>query len=82
VPFNVIVNAVDSSWHLITLAANDMITLTSTDSAAILPADASLVGGTKTFSVMFGTTGKLTVTATDATDGTKTADTGSETTCN
>ncbi|HZR17753.1 MAG TPA: hypothetical protein VFE51_10535 [Verrucomicrobiae bacterium] len=82
VPFNVTVNAVDDTWHVITLAANDMVTITSSDDTAVLPADAALVSGTKTFSVMFGATGTFTVTASDTTDAKKTANTGSSTTCN
>jgi len=82
VPFNVTVNAVDSTWHLIPLAANDMITITSSDAGAFLPADAALVAGTKTFSVTFGTSGSFTVTAADATDSTKQSDTGSTTASN
>lgn len=82
VPFNVTVNAVDDAWHLITLAANDMINITSSDSSAVMPADAALVGGTKTFSVTFGMSGSFTITATDATDTTKKADTGTATTTN
>ncbi len=82
VPFDVTVNAVDGTWHLIPLAANDMVTITSSDSSAVLPADAALVGGTKTFSVMFGTPGSFTVSAADATDNTKQSDTGTSTTTN
>jgi hypothetical protein len=59
-----------------------MITITSSDSGAILPADAALVGGTKTFSVTFGATGSFTVTAADATDNSKPSDTGSTTASN
>ena len=56
-----------------------MITITSSDETATLPADAALVGGTATFSVTFNTAGTWTVTATDVTDATKTANTGSGT---
>jgi len=61
-----------------------MVTITSTDSTATLPADAALVGGTRTFSlgVTFGSEGNFTVTATDATDTTKTAATGASTKAN
>jgi len=84
VPFDVVVNAVDETWHIIKLAPNHMVTITSTDSTATLPADAALVGGTRTFSlgVTFGSEGNFTVTATDATDTTKTAATGASTKAN
>ena len=82
VPFDVIVNAVDDAWHLISLAPNDSVHITSSDDAATLPADAQLVGGTKTFSVTFWATGSFTVTATDATISSKTANTGSSAAAN
>ena len=78
IPFNVTVNAVDSIWRRVSSA--DTITITSSDANAVLPADAALVGGSATFSVMFGAEGTWTVTATDVTDGTKTANTGTPTT--
>jgi hypothetical protein len=81
-PFNVVVNAVDESWHIIKLAPNDLVTITSSDSTAALPADAALVSGTRTFSVAFGSEGNFTVTATDATDSTKQANTGTSTKVN
>lgn len=77
IPFNVTVNAVDAVWNRV--KATDTITITSSDAAAVLPADAALVGGTATFSVMFGSEGTWTVTATDVTDGSKTANTGTPT---
>jgi hypothetical protein len=83
VPFNVTVNAVDDTWHLIPLAANDEIALTSSDDASgnvTLPANANLVGGTRTFSVTINAEGKFTFTASDVTDKTKTANTGSSVT--
>jgi hypothetical protein len=82
VPFNVTVNAVDNAWHRIALAPNDIVTITSSDTTAVLPANGALVGGTQTFSVTFGTTGAFTVTATDDTDSKKKPDTGSSTTAN
>jgi hypothetical protein len=78
VEFNVTVNAVDSLWNVV--PASDTVTITSSDGSATLPADAALVGGTKTFAVTFNASGHFTVTATDVTDGTKTANTGSSTT--
>jgi hypothetical protein len=81
--FNVTVNAVDATWHVIPLSANDNIAITtSDDTQATLPANATLVGGTKTFSLTFWTGASYTVTATDTTDTTKKPDTGSSTTVN
>jgi hypothetical protein len=80
VPFNVTVNAVDDTWHVITMAANDEIALTSSDDASgnvTLPANGNLVGGSRTFSVTVNAEGSFTFTATDATDTSKTANTGS-----
>lgn len=71
VPFNVTVNAVDAVWNVVN--STDTINITSSDSGATLPADAALSLGTKTFAVTLNTTGTWTVTATDVTDGTKTA---------
>ncbi len=81
VPFNVTVNAVDAAWHLVKGATN-MVSITSSDITATLPADGALMTGTATFSVTFGTAGIWTVTATDVTDGTKTPNTGTPTTAN
>jgi hypothetical protein len=82
VPFDITVNAVDDTWHKISLAANDNIAITTTDDTATVPADAALVGGSKTFSVTFWQTGKFTVTATDTADTSKKANTGTSTDCN
>ena len=76
-PFNVTVNAVDEVWNVV--PSTDTVTITTSDSTASLPADAALSGGTRAFSVTFGSTGTFTVTATDVTDATKTANTGSPT---
>jgi len=81
-PFNVRVNAVDDTWHIVQGAANDTIHLTSTDASANLPADAALANGSVTLSVTFNSVGTWTVTATDVTDGTKTPNTGSPTSAN
>jgi hypothetical protein len=78
-PFNVVVNAVDANWNLAAYNSDHTIQITSTDGTATLPANAALAGATATFSVTFGTSGTFTVTATDVTDGTKTANTGSPT---
>ena len=56
--------------------------ITSSDPNAALPANAALSGGTQTFSVKFNTAGSRTVTATDITDGSKTANTSPAITVN
>src|SRR5262249_23805496 len=53
----------------------DTINLTSSDSNATLPANAALVSGTSTFSVTLNTVGSQTLTTSDLTDGSKTANT-------
>jgi len=60
--FDVTVNAVDEFWNLVT-TATDTITLTSSDAAAVLPAAAALVNGTRVFSVTLNTPPSQTVTA-------------------
>ena len=72
-PFIVTVNAVDANWNIV--SSTHVVGITSSDSAATLPANAALVAGTRTFSVTLNTVGSWTVTATDITDGTKTANT-------
>ena len=76
-PFNVTVNAVDQFWNVV--PSSDEVAITSSDASATLPANATLVNGSATFSVTFNNGGNWTVTATDATDSTKTAGTGSST---
>ncbi len=76
-PFNITVNAVDAVWNVV--PSSDTVDITSSDPSAILPQDAALVNGTQTFAVTFNSTGSFTVTATDVTDATKTANTGSAT---
>ncbi|MCY3019383.1 MAG: hypothetical protein NTW87_10210 [Planctomycetota bacterium] len=72
--FNVTVNAVDAFWNRVA-TVNDTVAISSSDGTATLPADAPLVAGTATRSVMLNTAGSWTVTATDVTDGTKTLNT-------
>jgi len=72
--FTVTVNGVDANWNLIN-TVTDLVGITSSDSAASLPTNAVLVAGTQTFAVSFGTAGSQTVTATDLSDGSKTAST-------
>src|SRR5207302_491391 len=78
--FTVTVNAVDANWNVV--SSTDTVGITSSDANATLPANAALVAGTKTFSVTLNTSGSRTVTASDATDGTKTADTSPAMTVN
>ncbi len=79
--FNVTVNAVDANWNLIN-TVTDTGGITSSDANAGLPANAALVAGTKTFAVTAKTAGSATFTATDISDGSKTANTSPATTIN
>src|SRR5207249_1168662 len=63
--FNVTVNAVDGNWNLIN--TNDTAAITSSDANAVLPSNAALSSGTKSFSVTLKTAGTATVTASNAT---------------
>jgi hypothetical protein len=74
--FNVIVNAVDANWFPIS-GVTDSVSLTSTDPQFLPPLAASLVNGTVTLQVQMGSSGSWTITATDNTDNTKTANTSS-----
>ena len=71
--FNVTVNAVDANWNLI--STNDTVKITSSDASATLPANAALVGGTKSFSVTLKTVGSSTITASNVTHTAITAST-------
>ncbi len=53
----------------------DTVGITCSDTEAVLPSAAALVDGTSTFDLTLKTAGSQTVTATDITDGTKTANT-------
>jgi hypothetical protein len=71
----VTVNAVDTNWNLV--SSTHTIGITSSDGNAVLPANAALVAGTKTFSVTLKTASAgQTVTATDQTAPLLTANTG------
>lgn len=77
---NVVVNSVDDNWHII--SASDTIDLTSSAGSGNYfivndPTDLALVNGTATFQVQFFVDGSFTITATNITDNTKTADTSS-----
>ncbi|HYV35936.1 MAG TPA: peptidoglycan DD-metalloendopeptidase family protein, partial [Gemmataceae bacterium] len=62
-------NATDTTY-------NGTVHFSSSDSQAVLPADATLVGGVGTFSVTFGTAGLQMLTATDTLIGSITGTTG------
>ncbi len=72
------VNAVDANWFPVA-GVSDTITISSSDGAAITPLNAALGNGTAQFQMLFqtGGGGTQTVTATDVTDGSKTANTSS-----
>jgi hypothetical protein len=74
-PFNVIVNSVSPDWYVVN-GATDTIALSCPDLnflVASTPQDLNLNNGTVTFSVVFLADGSSQITATDTTDGTKTA---------
>jgi hypothetical protein len=79
VPFQVTVNAVDQYWKVV--PSTDEIAITSSDPNVLQPPNAALVGGSQTFWVTFGSISppNFTVTASDVTDATKTANTGTPT---
>ena len=79
--FNVTVNAVDANWNKVATVI-DTVALTSSDGQATLPANTALVAGTKALAVTLKTAATQTVTASDATDGTKTSNTSPGTTVN
>ena len=72
--FTVTVNAVDDNWNFVS-SGTDVVGITSSDGAATLPANQALVGGTKTSSVTLNTAGSKTVTASDITQPSRTANT-------
>jgi hypothetical protein len=80
IPFNVVVNGVDTYWNIVG-SATDNIAITS-NAAAILPTNMGLVSGTNTFFVTLNMIGIATVTATDLSDGNKTANTSASITVN
>jgi hypothetical protein len=69
--FDLIINACDATWH-IAATCNDTVQITSSDTTAWLPPNATLVNGTTTISgnFFFGSSGTWTVTATDVTTNT------------
>ena len=75
VPFTVRVRAVDGAWNLIN-GVTDVVRLTSTDLNATMPADLAMeADGEIEFSVTLITGGSRTITASDFTDPSKTANT-------
>src|SRR5205823_14005709 len=72
--FNVTVNAVDTNWNLLT-NATDTVRITGTDTNAALPSDTAVAGGTQTLNVTFNTVGAWTLTVSDVTNVSKTANT-------
>src|SRR5207249_8684434 len=72
-PFNVTVNAVDDFWNVVN--TNDTVAIASSDSNATLGTPASLLAGTQTFSVTLKTAGSATVSASDTTNPSISADT-------
>jgi hypothetical protein len=62
-PFTVTVNAVDVNWNL--AASTHTVAITSSDTSAVLPANAALSGGVGTFAVTFKAAGSWTVTVTE-----------------
>src|SRR5207253_2940490 len=79
--FTVTVNAVDANWNRVN-TVTDLVGITASDSTATLPANAALASGTQSFLVSFNTNGSFTLTATDLTDGSKTASTSPTITVN
>src|SRR5439155_75919 len=79
--FSVTVNAVDAYWNIVS-SVTDTVGFSSTDANASLPANTALVAGTTTRSVLFKTAGSRTVTVSDVTDPSKTADTSPAVTVN
>ena len=76
VEFNVTVNAVDDTWHLV--SSSDTVELTDPDANFIVTypissSAQSLSGGTATFTVEFFADGTSAITAQDTTDNTKTS---------
>src|SRR6185295_4687045 len=78
--FNVTVNAVDANWNLV--SSTHTVGISTTDANDIHPANAAMTAGTKTFAVTFKSAGSWSITASDITDGTKTANTSPAITAN
>src|SRR6185503_10568819 len=74
-------NAVDANWNSVT-TVTDIVGITSSDTNASMPANNALISGTQTFSVTLKTAGMRTLTSSDLTNGSKTANTSSAITVN
>src|SRR6185369_16217544 len=72
---------VDAYWNLVN-SVSDTVGLTSSDTSATLPAGAALGAGTTNLTVAFNANGTFTLTATDLSDGSKTASTSPAITVN
>jgi hypothetical protein len=70
-PYTFTVNAVDDNWKVVA-KITDSITISCSEAIALLPPNASLVGGTANFDITLFEAGTWTITATDVTDSTKT----------
>src|SRR5439155_20797 len=79
--YSVTVNAVDDLWNLVS-SVTHTVGITTPDPNTTPPANTALVAGVKSFSVTNKTAGSWTLTATDITDGTKTANTSPPITVN
>ena len=80
IAFVVTVHSADADWNIVN--SNHTVGITSSDPLAGLPSNAALANGTQTFNVAFNTAGTATVTASDITDPSKTADTSPSITVN
>jgi hypothetical protein len=65
---DVIVNAVDSTWHIIPGVVDTISLATPTDTGSIIGLPAPMANGTVDIQVQLNTTGSQTVTATDTTN--------------
>src|SRR5439155_16231865 len=65
---------VDANWNVVN-TVTDSVSLSSSDPNATLPTNSPLVAGTKQLSVTLVTAPSQTITATDASNGTKTPNT-------
>ncbi|WP_207428581.1 T9SS type A sorting domain-containing protein [Pedobacter sp. SYSU D00535] len=72
VPLNITINAVDNAWNLVT-SASDLVKVSSSDPNAILPGNSQLMNGTLSKTVTLKTSGNRTISVSDITDGSKTA---------
>src|SRR5207237_318305 len=79
--YSVTVRAVDANWNLVNTITHT-VGMACADPNDVLPANAALAAGSGTFSLTNKTAGSWTVTATDITDGTKTANTSPSITVN